>query len=125
METVDIKGNAMTDDDIEKIKTKIYNLYQLHWMMLHEYSIEDILSIIENNGNDHDEDEDLYPCDAVHTCCNEFREDLFGGTGYVCYDEFLGAEFLDKQYMTELISFSNPTLLPMYLQILQAEKESN
>jgi len=110
--TAMIENVLLYDARIRKqFEKRCYELYQLEWMMRHNRSVEDILMEVSSAGSEHDGDEDLYPEDAVCICCDDFRENLFGGEGYACFEEFMENEFHDRSYMQNLLKFVNPKML--------------
>lgn len=80
-----------------------YEKYQLDWMRNHNCSLEELI----NHMNDiYDEQfyydgKNLSPKDAFAV----FEDDYgFNGSLYVCFDEFINAEYTDSGYMEYLLS---------------------
>ena len=78
-----------------------YEKYQLDWMKEHNCSLMDIINTMDGIWNDDEDKEELSPGNAFEA----FEIDCgFNGSIYVCYQEFLGAEYLDEEYMKSLLS---------------------
>lgn len=87
--------NAETKD----FQEECYRLYQLDWMMAHGKSVADLgIAVLRNL--------DGGPIDANREA-DEFaiweRESGFGGEIWACLDEFLDAEYKDRDYMLRLL----------------------
>lgn len=81
------------------IKTKAYHKYQLHWMMDRGYSIKDLMEEISKYQDNFDDDIDVFDAFAA------WEQDVgFSGELWVCFDEFIGAEYLDSEYMKYLLT---------------------
>ena len=86
----------------KEISKIAYEKYQLAWMIQHGHSIDELLSILREAI----EKNDMYDV-AANTAdfVEEYFEDQgFGGEMYVCYDEFLDAEYTDVQYIRQLLT---------------------
>ena len=77
-----------------------YQRYQLDWMISHGHSLEELLNIMDDIWDDE------YPSGhGPSSCFEDFESDTgFGGELYVCYEEFLGAEYQNKAYVKTLLS---------------------
>lgn len=83
------------------IRDLCYELYKLDWMK--QISREEIADTYKEC---YQEGWDSYD-DFIFECG-------YGGSLYVCYDEFLGAEYLDKEYIKSLLD--NDELYQEYLE---------
>ncbi len=87
---------------------KCYEAYKLDWMLSHGYTMRDYLNaLIEADEDAAFEGE--YPegdtSDIFESLDSDFEERGFGsGSIWVCKNEFLGAEFKDREYMSHLFS---------------------
>lgn len=80
-----------------------YEKYQLDWMIQHGHSIDELFRILriaieENDAFDITSDTAEY---AEHFFK---KHGFYGGEMYVCYDEFLDAEYTNVQYMRQLLT---------------------
>ena len=85
---------------MEYFENLCYNLYKIDWMrrITPERQMDAIKDWYETTA---EEDKSTYTFD-------DFIEDEgYQGELYVCKDEFLGAEFLDSEYMKELLNNEN------------------
>lgn len=91
--------------DIKKI---CYELYRYRWIMermlmsddgLQAYSLPGIFK----NIVDWLDETRQYQDDGEEITFEDWEDDPFGGSCYVCYREFLGAEYLDKDYIYNLL----------------------
>jgi hypothetical protein len=98
-----------------QMKHKLYGLYQLDWMMSHDYSLADLMAGMTNIPEYHDEYISSYP-DDDHAYTDgmkadiegifrawEFDSDAFGGECWVCFSEFCGAELTMPEYIQGLL----------------------
>ncbi len=90
----------------EEFLKKCYEAYQLDWMLSQGYSLNDYLKVLAEAEASFEPDE--YPEGTAEDIAKDihqrFEEDFgFGGSLWVCFEEFLGAEFLDKDYMEHLL----------------------
>lgn len=80
-----------------------YEKYQLDWMKNHNCSLEELINHLDSIWNEsfsYDEG-NISPGKAFAT----FEEDCgFNGSLYVCFDEFLNAEYTDSGYMEYLLN---------------------
>ena len=84
----------------EEMKSKLYDLYQLDWLMSHGYSLCDVLTALrdaENEAMEFGDDDDF---DAI---TDRFFEEGIGGNIFACFEEFCDAELNDKEYIEDLI----------------------
>lgn len=96
----------------EKFQTKCYEAYQLQWMIGYGASLTEFLNTItgvacETMGTDTDcsvisSENEL--TDLIQNSRNSFDDIGFSGSIFVCEDEFLQAEYLDPEYMYDLLS---------------------
>lgn len=85
----------------KSISRTAYERYQLDWMISHGHSLEELFSIMDGIWSDDEYPDDHCPSDYFE----DFESDTgFGGELYVCYDEFLGAEYQNKAYIKTLLS---------------------
>ena len=96
--------------DEEKMKRKLYGLYQLDWLMTHGYSLRDVIKgvndheAVDHDENIHDGEDGMYA--DVESMFNEWEGDVGfpGGCIYVCFDEFCAAELTDVGYIEGLLN---------------------
>ena len=100
----------------EQMKHRLYNLYQLDWMMSHGYSLTDLMHGMTEIPEYHDDyitdyyefEDSLVPIglkadiEGVFRAW-EFDSDAFGGECWVCFDEFCGAELTMPDYIQGLL----------------------
>ena len=109
---------ADTKEDRQNQK-KLYELYQLDWMMSHGYSLADLMRGMTEIPWYHDDyisdyyvDEDSAEPEGMKADIEgifkawEFDSDAFGGECWTCFKEFLSAEFLMIYYIDELIKYA-------------------
>ena len=98
-----------------KIKEVAYRKYQLDWMMTHGYTVNDVIDQLENAAKQSFDEEDVNEHIQDHAGITRLFDQAgdiflyetgFDGSMWVCYQEFLDAEFLDAEYMKELLSSS-------------------
>lgn len=89
-----------------------YQLYIIQWK--HEYITPEIEADAWKDYFENTEAEDFaeYSFDDYLWDCG-----YAGGALYVCYEEFLNAEYLDEDYIKELLE--NEELYEMYLKDLE------
>lgn len=104
----------------ENLKRKCYELYKLDWLkshispqMLFAEFCQYLLERAENEDLEEDYNFDEYLFE------NGFGE----GSVYVCFEEFLDAEFMDEAYMKELLK-ENEELWTAYLKEAGPEEEN-
>lgn len=91
---------------IKKTRKELYRLYQLDWMMAHGYSLADIVKICAEYADDVSTEKNDTDCGSgldYYSFKNHILEQGINGELFVCYDEFLHAEYLDEEYAGDLI----------------------
>lgn len=92
----------------EEVEDRCYKLYQLQWMREHSYSLEDIFARVDCN---------------VADALSAFEEVGFeGGEIYSSKKEFLATEYLNEEYMLELLQ-DQESLLLFWLKWREESKE--
>lgn len=89
-----------------QIQKTAYERYQLDWMMNQGYSLQDVLNICREGAvgmaMDGILDSDMnVACDSIE---EYYNEQGFNGNMYVCFEEFLGAEYKDKDYIASILT---------------------
>ena len=90
-----------------EFERKCFEAYKLDWMISHGRSMQDYLcGLVE--ADEEARANDIYPeggsFDIFKSLNDDFEERGFGpGTIWVCFDEFLDAEFKDTAYMDHLL----------------------
>ena len=93
----------------EQFEEKCYQAYILDWMISHGRSFGEALHIIGDSLAGNDDDDDIR--EKFSQAEEHFiYEEGFGGSLWVCKDEFLGAEFKDAEYMEHLTSLMQPEM---------------
>ena len=91
---------------IEEARQRIYELYQLDWLMSHGYSLLDVvrgMAIEAIEADRLDEGTDSIP-EMVDLGISAWMESVgFGGACWACYDEFFDYEYQDSSYIKSLI----------------------
>lgn len=114
---------------IKEVRQRVYELYQLDWLMSHGYSLMDVVggcaeeAVIATfnecqNTPNAIEVYDINPLARVEDGICSWLDDGFGGECWVCYWEFLGAEYRDVSYVSELIQrdpWNADAMMAMYL----------
>ena len=90
-----------------------YELYQLDWKLSHGITLErekrELLRYFNENIIE-DQDNISY---------SEYLDSYgYGGMYYVCYEEFLQTEYLDRDYIERLLDHDE-VLIDLYLQDIQ------
>lgn len=75
-------------------REKCYEVYRLDWMLRHGYSLTQMFSSMEQIWADQGE---TSPEETFHNW--EIDAGFGSGSIWVCFAEFLGAEYLDEDYM--------------------------
>ncbi len=95
--------------DSEVFAEKCYHAYQLHWMLQHGYSLNDLFEAQCNNLSE------LYdPEDDLDTMMENARDDIIFNTGikggeiFACEEEFYETEYLNEDYMSILLRIVDP-----------------
>lgn len=95
------KGEAIMN--AEGVREVAYKLYQLDWMQREGYGIENIIKEIENQSlvnKAFDFSDDA----SIFGIFKQWESDNgFGGELYACYKEFLNTEYLEYDYMIDLL----------------------
>lgn len=96
--------------DKKKFEDRCYEMYKLHWMLNHGVTLSDYLDGIAKSADEVEMDENpkkrtpreqlIYDAEDYFVYETGFEN----GSCYVCKKEFLGAEFLDKEYMHSLFN---------------------
>lgn len=98
--------------EIDKLSSYAYERYRLHWLMAHDYTLNDVMKELQSVINDtHDGGElDIVPLthDDLHTIVADAMEYIecesgFGGELWACLDEFRDAEFTMDDYIKNII----------------------
>lgn len=100
----------MTTKTLER---KAYERYQLDWLRNHNFSIKDLLQVIEETPFSRE-------VNIVEDKLSAFEEVGFNGELYVCFNEFLDNEFQDKDYMKFLLTEEE---FEEYLKIQKGEEK--
>ena len=91
---------------IEQVRQRIYELYQLDWLMSHGYSLLDVVRGMAAEAIEADrldEGTDSIP-EMVELGINTWMESVgLGGACWACYDEFFDYEYQDASYIKSLI----------------------
>lgn len=91
---------------IKKTRKELYRLYQLDWMMTHGYSVADIVKICAEYADDVSTEKNDTDCGSdldYYSFKNYILKQGINGELFVCYDEFLHTEYLNKDYVDDLI----------------------
>jgi hypothetical protein len=102
--TCSLKDNCLRKDNSDtssQIQETAYKKYQMHWIMVHGYSVDDICRIADSW---HSEMKKYYTDDEETTFSDHLFERGFGGSLYACQDEFLHAEYMDEEYMKGILT---------------------
>lgn len=110
----------------EQMKKRLYELYQLDWLMSHGYSLRDVIKgmgdheAVDHDSYIHDSEVGMYA--DVERIFSEWESDVGfpGGCIYVCFDEFCGAELNMPVYIQKLLNVANDNkLTEAYLEWLK------
>lgn len=96
--------------DYENLRKAAYELYKQDWLCEHVSKERQLASIREYYEMD-EEDRSAY-----EDYDDYLFENGYGGEMYVCFDEFLGAEFQDEGYMEYLLG---PKLFKQYTELTE------
>ena len=103
----------------KQMKQRLYDLYQLDWMMTNGYSLANLMRSMTTIPEYHDQhitdwcDGDIFDLNAKKGMKAdiegifkswEFDSDAFHGECWVCFDEFCGAELTDIGYIKGLLN---------------------
>ena len=114
---------------IAEARRRIYELYQLDWLMSHGYALMDVvrgcgeeavIATFEECQSNPSATEiyDIDPLERVEDGICSWLDGGLGGECWVCYGEFLGAEYRDASYVGELIQrdpCNADAMMTMYL----------
>ena len=78
----------------EEIRRKVYEKYKLDWMIHHNRTLEEFIGLLPNSGSTADKIE-------------FFEETGFGNDGgsiWASYEEFIGVEYQDQEFVRSLLS---------------------
>lgn len=84
---------------MKDIKKKTYEKYQMHWMLAHGITIARInkeADVWLAEQKEHLSDDEPFS--------DYLENNGFGGSLWVCYDEFLGCEYQNREYMRFLLA---------------------
>lgn len=84
---------------MKSIKERVYLKYQIHWLMSHGYTVEDLNCTAFDWFN-----ERLADPDNDNTLTDYLFEHGINGSLWACYDEFIETEYQNAAYMEELLS---------------------
>lgn len=91
---------------VNMISKLCYELYKIDWKHSHMITAEREMDSIKNHYEDLVDDETEYSY-------NDYLEEFgYDGELYVCYEEFLDAEYMDEDYICSLLD--NEKLIAMY-----------
>lgn len=97
----------------EQMKRRLYELYQLDWLMSHGYSLRDVIKGMgDYEAVDHDShilDSEVGMRADIEGIFEEWESDVGfpGGCIYVCFDEFCGAELAMPDYIQGLLDVAD------------------
>ena len=94
-----MKTTALKPYDIKK---HCYELYRLQWMQTHGYTRIDIMKKLDESQRNNKEKK------VSKLFEDEFEDEGFNGSLWVCFEEFCDFEFKDKEYIRELLSVNKP-----------------
>jgi hypothetical protein len=117
----EIKMNSKKQyQTIQQARQRIYELYQLDWLMSHGYSLFDVVRGIASEAVEVDRENDgidsikqNVEC-GIHTWMESVGLD---DTCWACYDEFFDYEYQDASYIKSLVqrqSRDSAILLSLY-----------
>ena len=133
----------------EQMKRRLYDRYQLQWMLSHGYSLQDIMKGMDSIPEYHDahiqtryvEIEPDSPHEIADVIPDGMQADIsgifadweyeFGFPGrsiWACFDEFCDIELLDKEYMLWLldeVGKDDDDLRDTYLEWLEDNGEED
>ena len=93
------------------IRKLCYELYKVDWKHSHMITKDREMDSIKNYY------EDLVDDDTEYTYNDYLEEFGYDGELYVCYEEFLEAEYLDVDYICSLLD--NEKLIAMYRKAIK------
>lgn len=108
---------SMTDDMLNVFRNEIYNRYQMHWMVTHNYSLHDLfLELTDYTEEQQMEDNSYHPRYAWTDWQNEQG---FSGSLWACMDEFKTHEYQIEDYVKHDLLADNPTDIAWYEKDLE------
>lgn len=105
---------------IQQARQRIYELYQLDWLMSHGYSLLDVVRGMVAEAIEVDREDDGIDSIKQNVECgiHTWMESVgIGGACWVCYDEFFDYEYKDVSYVKSLVkrqSRDSAILLSLY-----------
>lgn len=105
---------------IQQARQRIYELYQLDWLMSHGYSLLDVVRGMVAEAIEVDREDDGIDSIKQNVECgiHTWMESVgIGGAFWVCYDEFFDYEYKDVSYVKSLVkrqSRDSAILLSLY-----------
>ena len=118
------RGQAENNMTEEQLQHKLYDIYQLDWMLYHGCSISDIIQGMENQPHDEfvfeEEDYGGQQVDVAGIYNYWEQNSGFKGEIFSCFEEFCENEYLDASRMYELMN-SQPIELTDKLEDLYDE----
>lgn len=96
------------------IRKLCYELYKIDWKQSHMITMEEEMNNLRRYY------EMLISCENPYTYDDYLNEYGYEGTIYVCYEEFCQAEYLDMQYMCNLLSDND--LVKLYHSDIKTSK---
>lgn len=105
---VSVLSSAVADLPAYKLHRKIYEMYQLDWMITHGHSLSELMKSMEEYRREMDPEEGF--ASVIELAANWDHESGFDGSLWVCEEEFLDAEYLDKEYINSLIPVTEKEL---------------
>ena len=100
----------ITVDEIILARHRLYELYQLDWMSRHGYSLEHFAKYAMEHA-----------ADGEFSISDWERDVGFAGECFVCYEEFLNSEYMDKDYMRTLAERDESRGRSLYLAYLEEQ----
>lgn len=100
---------VLSDEALEKLHQEAYRKYQLHWLADTGHTAMDaaryVLEYAKATADPEDpETSDLTVMDTQTLLADWEFEAGFHGMIWVCFDEFMGAEYNDRDYMAAILS---------------------
>lgn len=105
---VSVLSSAVADLPAYKLHRKIYEMYQLDWMITHGHGLSELMKSMEEYRREMDPEEGF--ASVIELYANWDHESGFDGSLWVCEEEFLDAEYLDKEYINSLIPVTEKEL---------------
>ena len=88
------------------MENKLYQLYQMDWMMSHGYTMYDVMDAMTEFFQDEDNEVELVGLQSQADWFDKWLEEGngFNGEIWASFDEFMDTEFKDAEYIHSLIS---------------------